>query len=78
MSATNFYPADAYALDESHIEDATALLTRAFFDYPMWAWVMPDEQHRREALPLAMRAVSLSRPRGASPLGRTFSARRRR
>jgi GNAT superfamily N-acetyltransferase len=48
-----------YKLDASHVEEATALLVRAFFDYPMWAWVMPDEAHRRRALPLAMRASFL-------------------
>jgi ribosomal protein S18 acetylase RimI-like enzyme len=43
-------------LDGARIDDAAALLTRAFFDYPMWAWVLPDEEHRRRALPLSMRA----------------------
>jgi GNAT superfamily N-acetyltransferase len=51
--------ADVYKLDASHTDAASALLTRAFFDYPVWAWVMPDEQHRREALPIAMRASFL-------------------
>jgi GNAT superfamily N-acetyltransferase len=51
-----FNPADVYKLDVSHTDEAAALLTRAFFDYPMWAWVMPHEDHRRRALPIAMRA----------------------
>lgn len=51
-----FTSADVYKLDESYADEATALLTRAFFDYPMWAWVMPDEAHRTSALPIAMRA----------------------
>ena len=45
-----------YKLDLSHTDEAAALLTRAFFDYPMWTWVVPDEARRRDALPLAMRA----------------------
>jgi ribosomal protein S18 acetylase RimI-like enzyme len=56
VTAQPFDHARAYKLDASHAGEAAALLTRAFFDYPMWAWVLPDEKHRRRALPLAMRA----------------------
>lgn len=31
------------------------LLARAFFDYPMLTWMMPDDAHRRIALPTFMR-----------------------
>jgi len=54
------FPSDeAYKLDASHVEEASALLARAFFDYPVWTWVLPDEEHRRAALPLAMRASAI-------------------
>jgi ribosomal protein S18 acetylase RimI-like enzyme len=56
MSAVRFTAADVYKLDETHTDAASALLTRAFFDYPMWSWVMPDQAHRTSALPIAMRA----------------------
>lgn len=49
-------PENVYPLDASHVDEATALLARAFFDYPVWSWVLPDDSHRREVLPLAMRA----------------------
>jgi ribosomal protein S18 acetylase RimI-like enzyme len=42
-------------LEASQVDDAAALLARAFFDYPMWTWILPDEEHRRRALPIAMR-----------------------
>ncbi len=45
-----------YRLDGAHVDDAARILTRAFFDYPMWTWILPDEAHRREALPAVMRA----------------------
>jgi ribosomal protein S18 acetylase RimI-like enzyme len=54
-----FRAQDVYKLDGSHTEAAAALLTRAFFDYPMWTWVLPDEAQRRTALPIAMRASFL-------------------
>src|SRR3989304_1208218 len=43
-------------LDDVHVEDAARILTRAFFDYPMWTWILPDEAHRRRALPAVLRA----------------------
>jgi len=45
-----------YRLDDVHVEDAARILTRAFFDYPMWTWILPDEAHRRRALPAVLRA----------------------
>lgn len=50
---------DVYKLDASHLDEVSAVLTRAFFDYPMWTWVIPDEEARRRALPLAMRASAI-------------------
>lgn len=38
-------------------DEAATLLARAFFDYPMWQWIMPDEDHRRRALPVSARAT---------------------
>jgi len=43
-------------LDLNHIEEAATLMSLAFFDYPMWRWVMPDDEHRRRALPVSARA----------------------
>jgi ribosomal protein S18 acetylase RimI-like enzyme len=43
-------------IDASRLDEAAALLSRAFFDYPMWQWVLPDEEHRRRALPVSARA----------------------
>ena len=54
--AQAFHPGSVYKLDASHTDEATTVLTRAFFDYPMWRWVLPDDGHRRSALPVAMRA----------------------
>lgn len=45
-----------HRLDEARVDEAAALMARAFFDYPMWQWVLPDEEHRRRALPISTRA----------------------
>lgn len=37
------------------VDEAGDLLARAFFDYPMITWLMPDTGHRRIALPIFMR-----------------------
>ena len=42
-------------LDESQIDVAADVLVRAFFDYPVWTWLAPDEMHRRELMPWFMR-----------------------
>jgi GNAT superfamily N-acetyltransferase len=42
-------------LDASQIDDAAGVLARAFFDYPIWPWMAPDEAHRRELMPWFMR-----------------------
>lgn len=46
-------------LNESQIDAAADVLVRAFFDYPVWMWLAPDESHRRELMPWFMR-LSLS------------------
>ena len=43
-------------LQEREIDAAATMMARAFFDYPMWQWVLPDEEHRRRALPVSARA----------------------
>jgi ribosomal protein S18 acetylase RimI-like enzyme len=43
-------------LDANDVDEAGDLLARAFFDYPMLTWLMPDDAHRRRALPIFMRA----------------------
>jgi|CXWL01.1.fsa_nt_gi ribosomal protein S18 acetylase RimI-like enzyme len=52
-----FSPEDVYRLDESHIDQAVGLLARAFSNKPLWSWVLPDEDRRRRALPISMRAT---------------------
>jgi GNAT superfamily N-acetyltransferase len=42
-------------LTESQLDDAADLLARAFFDYPAWTWMAPDETHRRALMPWFMR-----------------------
>ncbi|MBY0277322.1 GNAT family N-acetyltransferase [Candidatus Binatia bacterium] len=37
-------------LDEAGAADAGAMLGRAFFDDPLWRWVLPDDARRREVL----------------------------
>ncbi len=42
-------------LDASQIDDAAHVLARAFFDAPVWTWVVPDEAQRRDLMPWYMR-----------------------
>ena len=42
-------------LASSHIDEAADVLARAFFDYPIWPWMIPDEARRRELMPWFMR-----------------------
>lgn len=41
-------------LDATQLAEAAALLTRAFFDYSVWAWLVPDSRQRREIMPSFM------------------------
>jgi GNAT superfamily N-acetyltransferase len=43
-------------LRASKLDEAAALLVRAFFDYPVWTWLEPDEAKRRTLMPWFMRA----------------------
>jgi len=45
---------DVRRLTRADVEEAAAVLARAFFDYPMLQWVMPDHVQRRRALPVFM------------------------
>jgi GNAT superfamily N-acetyltransferase len=42
-------------LVEEQIDDASSLLARAFFDAPVWTWMLPNEAQRRELMPWYMR-----------------------
>lgn len=42
-------------LEESQIDVAADVLVRAFFDYPVWTWLAPDETQRGELMPWFMR-----------------------
>ena len=35
-------------LGPDSLERAADVLVRAFFDYPLWTWLLPDEAVRRE------------------------------
>ena len=39
------------ALEESRYAEAGRVLARAFLDDPLWAWLVPDEDARRQRLP---------------------------
>ncbi len=43
-------------LTESQIEPAAETLARAFYDYPVFIYVFPDESERRNELPLLLRS----------------------
>ena len=44
-------------LTESQLDEAAALLARAFFNSPVWTWVVPDETQRRTAMAWFMSAA---------------------
>jgi ribosomal protein S18 acetylase RimI-like enzyme len=44
-------------LTEPQLDEAAALLARAFFDSPVWTWVVPDETQRRTAMAWFMSAA---------------------
>jgi GNAT superfamily N-acetyltransferase len=45
---------DIVALAESQIDEAADLLTRAFFDSPVWTWLAPQDAERRRLMPWFM------------------------
>lgn len=52
--------AEIVALQRTHIDDAAAVLARAFFDDPLMLFTMPEEGERALALPRLMRAALLN------------------
>ena len=42
-------------LPPGRLDEASAVLARAFFDDPAWLWVLPDEQRRARLLPWLFR-----------------------
>jgi ribosomal protein S18 acetylase RimI-like enzyme len=42
-------------LEAGQVEEASAMLARAFQDDPAWAWVLPDEKRRAALLPWLFR-----------------------
>ena len=48
-----------HRLTPAQFAAAAPMMARAFFDYPMWQWIMPDDDHRRRALQPASRATLL-------------------
>jgi len=42
---------DAIPLEEARISETGEILARAFFDDPMVVYLLPDDDHRRRALP---------------------------
>ena len=43
-------------LTSNDVDAAADVLVRAFFNYPMLTWLMPDDAHRRATLPTFLRA----------------------
>jgi len=43
-------------LNETHVEPAAETLAQAFHEYPVFTYVIPDEQERKENLPALFRA----------------------
>jgi ribosomal protein S18 acetylase RimI-like enzyme len=42
-------------LERSRLDEASAVLARAFFDDPAWVWLLPDPERRRRLLPWLFR-----------------------
>jgi len=47
-------PRDIAVLTEAQVDDAIAVLARAFIDDPLWSWIEPDTTLRAEVLPWFM------------------------
>ena len=56
-------------LTEPQLDEAAALLARAFFDRPVWTWVVPDETQRRTAMAWFMSAAVRSGMLGGEAYG---------
>ena len=50
--------AETIRLGESQLDEASAVLARAFFDDPLFVWMEPDDQRRAGFLPWIMRVGS--------------------
>jgi GNAT superfamily N-acetyltransferase len=48
---------DIRKLTARDVDEAGDLLARAFLDYPLLTWAMPEDMHRRSALPTFMRVT---------------------
>jgi GNAT superfamily N-acetyltransferase len=44
---------DVVALEPAGVQEGAALLVRAFFEYPLWRWLIPEEPRRAELLPMS-------------------------
>ena len=42
-------------LERSRLDEASAVLARAFHDDPAWCWVVPDDRRRASLLPWLFR-----------------------
>jgi len=42
-------------LERSRLDEASAVLARAFFDDPAWVWLLPDAERRARLLPWLFR-----------------------
>jgi hypothetical protein len=42
-------------LERSRLDEASAVLARAFFDDPAWVWLLPDRERRARLLPWLFR-----------------------
>lgn len=61
---------DVQPLDETSVEDAAAVFVRAFWDYPVWTWLMPQTAQRAALLP----GAAMVNVRWGRLLGETYSA----
>jgi ribosomal protein S18 acetylase RimI-like enzyme len=46
---------DVVRLERSRLDEASAVLSRAFFDDPAWVWLLPDPERRARLLPWLFR-----------------------
>ncbi len=47
-------PITVVRLPEASVAEAGEVLARAFFDDPLWTWIEPDDERRRQMLPWFM------------------------
>jgi GNAT superfamily N-acetyltransferase len=61
-------PPKVVALRSDDVDAAAGVLARAFFDYPLWVWLVPGEERRRELLWLS----ALVNVRWGALMGETY------